>query len=107
MDIKEPAVSYNNKKYTIEEYLEMEQGSQEKHEYYQGEIYAMSGPKVQHGIISGNIFGALFERLKGKSCRPFMANNVFTSRKTLCLLTLIFLSFAVKLKQGIMMTGIF
>jgi len=71
MDIKEPAVSYNNKKYTIEEYLEMEQGSQEKHEYYQGEIYAMSGPKVQHGIISGNIFGALFERLKGKSCRPF------------------------------------
>src|SRR4029079_3630723 len=71
MDIKEPAVSYNNKKYTIEEYLEMEQGSQEKNEYYQGEIDAMSCPKVQHGIISGNIFGALFEWLKGKSCRPF------------------------------------
>lgn len=71
MDVKEPAVSYSNKKYTIEEYLEMEQASQEKHEYYQGEIFAMSGPKVPHGIISGNTFGVLFNGLKGKSCRPF------------------------------------
>jgi Uma2 family endonuclease len=71
MDVKEPAVSYNNKKLTIEEYLEMEQASQEKHEYYQGEIFAMSGPKVPHGIISGNTFLALGNRLKGKPCRPF------------------------------------
>lgn len=71
MDVKEPAVSYSNKKYTIEEYLEIEETSQEKHEYYQGEIFAMSGPKVQHGIISGNTFGILFNKLKGKSCRPF------------------------------------
>lgn len=71
MDVKEPAVFYSNKKYTIEEYLEMEQASQEKHEYYQGEVFAMSGPKVPHGIISGNTFGILFNALKGKSCRPF------------------------------------
>lgn len=71
MDIKEPAVSYGNKRYTIEEYLEMEQASQEKHEYYQGEVFAMSGPKVPHGIISGNTFLALGNQLKGKRCRPF------------------------------------
>jgi Uma2 family endonuclease len=71
MDVKEPAVSYSNKKYTIEEYLEMEQASQEKHEYYQGEVFAMSGPKVPHGIISGNTFLALGNQLKGKQCRPF------------------------------------
>src|SRR5215213_2260514 len=71
MDVKEPAVSYSNKKYTIEEYLEMEETSQEKHEYYQGEIFAMSGPKVPHGIISGNTFGTLFNELKGRPCRPF------------------------------------
>jgi len=71
MELKEPAVAYSNKKYTIEEYLEMEEASQERHEYYQGEIFAMSGPKVQHGIISGNTFLALGNKLKGKSCRPF------------------------------------
>ena len=71
IEIKEPAVSFSNKKYTIEEYLEMEEASQERHEYYQGEIFAMSGPKVPHGIISGNTFLALGNKLKGKSCRPF------------------------------------
>lgn len=71
MDVKEPAVSYSHKKYTIEEYLELEQASQEKHEYYQGEVFAMSGPKVPHGIISGNTFLALGNQLKGKRCRPF------------------------------------
>lgn len=71
MEIKEPAVAYSNKKYTIEEYLEMEEASQERHEYYQGEIFAMSGPKVPHGIISGNTFLALGNKLKGKPCRPF------------------------------------
>lgn len=71
MDVKEPAVSYSNKKYSIEEYLEMEQSSQEKHEYYQGEVFGMSGPKVPHGIISGNTFLALGNQLKGKRCRPF------------------------------------
>ena len=49
----------------------MEEHSEERHEYYQGEIYAMSGPKVPHGIISGNTFGVLFNKLKGKGCRPF------------------------------------
>lgn len=71
MEIKEPAVSYNNKKYTIEEYLQMEEASQERHEYYQGKIFAMSRPKVPHGIIAGNTFLALGNKIKGKQCRPF------------------------------------
>jgi len=71
MEIKEPAIAYSNKKYSIEEYLEMEEASQERHEYYQGEIFAMSGPKVTHGIISGNTFLELGNKLKGKGCRPF------------------------------------
>jgi len=75
MDIKEPAVSYNNKKYTIEEYLEMEQVSQEKHEYYEGEIFAMSGSKVTHNIIAMNTSTLFTSKLKGKPCRPFNSDQ--------------------------------
>ncbi len=75
MEIKEPAVDYSKKKYTIEEYLEMESTATEKHEYYQGEIFAMSGPKVSHNIIAGNTFGSLMYKLKGKSCRPFNSDQ--------------------------------
>lgn len=73
--MREPAVAYGKKKLTIEEYLEYESTSLEKHEYYQGEIFAMSGPKVPHNIIAGNIYFGLRKRLEGKSCRPFNSDQ--------------------------------
>ncbi len=70
MLVNEPAVAYSKRKYSIAEYLEMEQASAEKHEYYQGEIFAMAGPKFQHVVVAGNIFGQLKNKLKGKPCQP-------------------------------------
>jgi Uma2 family endonuclease len=46
--IREPVVAYGKKKFTVEEYLEYENASEEKHEYYQGEIFAMAGAKISH-----------------------------------------------------------
>lgn len=71
MEVREPAVAYGKQKFTIEEYLEMENAAAEKHEYYRGEIFAMSGPKVPHNIISKNLLGHLFGKLKGKKCQPY------------------------------------
>lgn len=71
MDIKEPIPAYSKDRYTIEEYLEMENAATEKHGYYKGEIFAMSGAKLHHNIITTNILVALGNKLKGKPCRPF------------------------------------
>jgi len=62
------------KSITVEEYLEMEVLSEEKHEYYQGEIFAMAGASDEHNKIVGNTFGELYVKLKGKSCRPYVAD---------------------------------
>jgi len=86
MEIKEPAIAYGKEKISIEEYLEMENASIEKHEYYKGEIFAMSGAKVAHVIISDNILSVLKQKLKGKSCKLYgsdlrihiEANTLFT-----------------------------
>src|SRR5262245_25786086 len=75
MEVREPIPVFGKKKISIEEYLEMEETSQEKHEYYRGEVFAMSGPKVQHNIIAGNVFGILVNKLKGKPCRPFSSDQ--------------------------------
>jgi Uma2 family endonuclease len=75
MEVKDPAVAYSPKKYSVEEYLQMEEKAVEKHEYYQGEIFAMSGSKVPHNIITGNVFGNLLFKLKGKSCQPFNSDQ--------------------------------
>jgi Uma2 family endonuclease len=71
MEVKEPAVAYNKQKMSIAEYLEMENTSLEKHEYYKGEVFAMAGAKVPHNIIAANLLVVLMQKLKGKSSRPF------------------------------------
>lgn len=71
MEIEESSHAYQKKLYSIQEYLEMENDSLEKHEYYKGEIFAMSGAGNRHNIISINIIASLKARLKGKGCRPY------------------------------------
>ena len=86
MDVREPALAYSKQKISIEEYLEIENASPEKHEYYRGEVFAMSGAKVPHVRITDNILTALKHKLKGKPCQPFgsdlrihvEANTLFT-----------------------------
>lgn len=75
MQVREPAVAYGKRNLTIEEYLEFEKTSEEKHEYYKGEIFAMSGSKVPHNTIAMNLSVALGQKLKGKSCKPFNSDQ--------------------------------
>ena len=71
MEVREPAVAYGKQKFSIEEYLEMENAAIEKHEYYKGDIFAMSGAKVAHITIHKNLMGRLFAKLDGKKCQPY------------------------------------
>jgi Uma2 family endonuclease len=75
MEVNEPAPAYEKKRYSIAEYLEMEKEADQKHEYYQGELFAMSGAKVQHNIIVSNLLTGLGIKLKGSSCRPFNSDQ--------------------------------
>lgn len=60
------------KKYiSPEEYLKFERQSEEKHEYFNGEVFAMSGASINHNIISGNIYADLHGMLKGTRYIPF------------------------------------
>lgn len=69
--VEEPAVVYNSKNPTIDEYLEMEEKSDEKHEYYKGEVYAMSGPKLDHVRITRDMSSLLGQKLRGSGCEVF------------------------------------
>ena len=59
------------KKMTPAEYLAFERASDEKHEYRNGEIVAMSGAKRNHNSISTNLSGLLWQHLKGKECENY------------------------------------
>jgi len=68
-EIKEPAPKYNY--ISPEQYLEMERASEQKHEYYKGEVFAMAGASIPHNDVFHNVYGMLFTSLKGKSCKPY------------------------------------
>lgn len=56
---------------TPEEYLEFERTSEIKHEYFEGEIFAMVGASLNHNKISINLVRELGNRLKDSSCDLF------------------------------------
>lgn len=86
MELREPAIVYGKKRLTIKEYLEYEKTADQKHEYYQGEIFAMAGAKIAHNRVVVRLTGLLSQQLRGKSCEPFNsdqrihipANTLFT-----------------------------
>lgn len=59
---------------SVEEYLQGELRSEIKYEYINGEVYAMSGAKRVHNIISMNLSGLLFAHLRNTPCRVFNAD---------------------------------
>jgi len=56
------------------EYLHGELSSEIRHEYVDGEVYAMAGGGEAHNLIAGNIFTKLREFARGGSCRVFISD---------------------------------
>jgi Uma2 family endonuclease len=59
---------------TISEYLEGEELSQIKHEYLDGQVYAMSGASRNHNLIALNIASVIRNHLRGSNCRGFISD---------------------------------
>lgn len=59
---------------TVEEYFAFEERSSVRHEYVEGEIYAMSGVTRRHNDIAGNIYIRLRTAARGGPCRVQMSD---------------------------------
>ncbi|MBU0500916.1 MAG: Uma2 family endonuclease [Gammaproteobacteria bacterium] len=57
---------------TSGQYLAAELTSPVRHEYRDGEVFAMTGASLRHNTIAGNVFSLLRAHLKGSPCRVFM-----------------------------------
>ena len=62
------AIQEHFPKLTPEEYFAWEEQQQIKHEYFDGEVFAMSGGTQNHGRISGKIFSEIDNHLDGSDC---------------------------------------
>ncbi len=65
----------------VEDYLEGEKVSRTKHEYIDGEVYAMAGTSKNHNRIIKNILRKLENHLSGSDCEPFSVDIKVRSKK--------------------------
>ena len=61
-------------KYSLEEYFEIERDSEEKFEYWDGNVWSMAGASPEHEQIVVNAGAHLREILRGRGCFIFGSN---------------------------------
>ena len=61
-------------KLSPEEYLALEAESPVKHEYFDGDVFAMAGATDAHVTITENLFAELRSHLRGSGCRVFISD---------------------------------
>src|SRR5690348_15921477 len=62
------------KRYTPQEYYDLEREAEYKSDYYQGEIFAMAGGTKSHSRICSNISREVGSRLKGTDCTDYQSD---------------------------------
>ena len=60
--------------FTTADYLAWESAQAERHEYIDGEVFAMAGAEDRHVTVAGNLYIALRQHLSGSPCRTFMSD---------------------------------
>jgi Uma2 family endonuclease len=76
------AVQEHLPRFTPEEYFAWEEQQLHRHEYIDGEVYAMSGGSINHSNIAMNFGTMLKNHLKGSGCKTLNSDarvNIFES----------------------------
>ena len=63
------------RKLTVAEYFAIEEKAQQKSEFFDGEMFLMAGASREHNAVSRNLTAELHTRLKGSSCKVFVADQ--------------------------------
>lgn len=66
--------AHPKRKYTLEEYFELELSSEERYEYWNGEVFCMSGVTEQHAQVETQFIVSLSNKLRGRPGGVFPAN---------------------------------
>lgn len=58
-------------RYTLAEYLQLEEYANVKHEFLDGQVFAMAGGTPEHGAMAVRVGAALLAQLRGRRCNVY------------------------------------
>ena len=59
---------------TVAEYLEFERTSEEKHEFYDGEVFSMTGASLKHNALVANVIRELGNAFRKRPCSAYASD---------------------------------
>lgn len=60
--------------FSAADYLTWEATQPERHEFVDGEVFAMTGAEDRHVTVAGNLYITLRQHLSGSACRTYMSD---------------------------------
>jgi len=60
--------------YSFDAYVELEQSGTTKHEFLDGNVWAMAGGSPEHAAVAGKLVQLLGQALEGRPCRVFTSD---------------------------------
>ncbi len=60
--------------FSADDYVAWESTQLDRHEYLDGEVFAMAGAEDRHVTVAGNLYIALRQHLTGSPCRTYMSD---------------------------------
>lgn len=69
-------------RFSFDEYVELEAAATGRHEFLDGEVWAMAGGSPAHAAIAGNLIRLLGQALLGRPCRVFTSDLRVRVRET-------------------------
>jgi Uma2 family endonuclease len=70
--VNEPALQYNF--YSLTEYWDIEASTENKNEYYNGNLVVMQGASLNHNRIVSNLIGELGPKVKNNGCTMYISD---------------------------------
>lgn len=68
------SVQVKAQRLSVADYLEAEKDSSVRHEFVDGQIYAMAGASDRHNHIAGNLYNRLDDHLGDGACEAFISD---------------------------------
>ena len=69
-------------RFSFEEYLRLEEENSARHEFLEGQVWAMSGGSPDHAAIGAKVLALITVQLGDKKCRAFSSDLRIRVRRT-------------------------
>jgi Uma2 family endonuclease len=66
---------------SVEDYFAGERNSETRHEYVDGQVYAMAGASIRHNLIAGNLYALLWNHLRQQACFPLTSDMLLKTAR--------------------------